>query len=179
MGRDLTTLSRFQEGRSMLSKVLHNIDERFFCMNRRTTRLIVAAAAAIILVVIGIVVMNRSSSTGGSPQPAVASPQSAVASPQPASATVSQSGNYPVSTDQAGTIALASAPGATMTGAPMLVSYQGAIVYEVTLDTGMVYVDATSGKVLANTATNAATAAPNGGQGGEGGEGGEGGDNDD
>jgi hypothetical protein len=58
----------------------------------------------------------------------------------------------------------------------MLVSYQGAIVYEVTLNTGMVYVDATSGKVLANTATNAATAAPNGGQGGEGGEGG---DNDD
>jgi hypothetical protein len=138
-------------------------------MNRRTTRTIAAVAAAIILVVIGIVVANRSSSTGSSPQPAVASPQ-------PASATVAQPSKYPVSTDQAGTIALASAPGATMTGAPMLVSYQGAIVYEVTLDTGMIYVDATSGKVLANTATNAATAATNGGQGGEGGEGG---DNDD
>jgi hypothetical protein len=140
-----------------------------FLMNRRTTRTLAAVAAAIILVVIGIVVANRSSSTGSSPQPVVASPQ-------PASATVAQPSNYPVSTDQAGTIALASAPGATMTGAPMLVSYQGAIVYEVTLDTGMIYVDATSGKVLANTATNAATATPNGGQGGEGGEGG---DNDD
>ena len=54
----------------------------------------------------------------------------------------------------------------------MIVTYQGANVYEVTLDTGLVYVDATSGSVVANNATNAINTGGNGG-GGEGGEGGE------
>ncbi len=88
----------------------------------------------------------------------------------PVGTSAAQQGTYPVSADQASTNALADSPGATITGAPMLVSYQGAIVYEVTLDTGMVYVDATSGLVVASTATNSVTNRAQGGGNGGGGE---------
>jgi hypothetical protein len=106
--------------------------------------------------------------------------RSALTSPGASSATVARLGSYPVSADQASAIAVASSPGATMTGAPMLVSVADAAVYEVTLDTGMVYVDATSGHVLSNVAinaapatTNATPATTNSGQDGEGSEGSE------
>ena len=56
---------------------------------------------------------------------------------------------YPISAEQAGMLALAGAPGATLTGAPTLVSFQGVIAYKVPLDAGMAYVDATSGQVIA------------------------------
>lgn len=136
-------------------------------MSGRTKRILAAATAAIILVLIGIVVANRPGSTATTPAPEVAAPQ-------PASATAGQADTFPVSSDQAGSIALSSAPGAAITGAPMLVTYQGAIVYEVPLDSGMVYVDATSGQVVGDTATSAATAMTGGGQGGQiGGEGGD------
>ncbi|MBX0327208.1 PepSY domain-containing protein [Oscillochloris sp. ZM17-4] len=134
-------------------------------MNKRTTRMLAAVGAAIILVLVGVVIANRPKSADVAPQPAM------TAAPQPAIATVSQQGSYPISPEQASGVALAGAPGATITGAPMLVSYQGATVYEVTLDTGMIYVDATSGQIIANTATNATTALTTGGQGGTGGDG--------
>ncbi|NNJ13712.1 PepSY domain-containing protein [Chloroflexales bacterium ZM16-3] len=140
-------------------------------MNTRRTRTIAAVVAAIILVLIGVVIANRPSNTSSTPS-------TTTTAPQPAIATIAQQGSYPVSPEQASGVALASAPGATITGAPMLVSYQGAIVYEVTLDTGMIYVDATSGQIIANTATNATTALTTGGQGGTGGTGGTGGEGD-
>jgi hypothetical protein len=173
-------------------------------MNTRTTRTISAVMTAIILIAIGAFVANRSGDTASSPQPTsapaaqpvsattVAQPASITTAAQPVSApaaqpasatTVAQPATYPVSADQAGTVALASAPGAALSGTPALVSYQGAVVYEVTLDTGLIYVDANSGQVLANTATNATTnVTTNAGQGGEGDEadeGGEGGEHDD
>ncbi|EFO81000.1 Propeptide PepSY amd peptidase M4 [Oscillochloris trichoides DG-6] len=60
---------------------------------------------------------------------------------------------YAVSADQARDIALGAADaGATLLKAPELVSYQGVAAYEVTLDKGMVYVDAQTGAVLFNSA---------------------------
>jgi hypothetical protein len=160
-------------------------------MNTRTTRITSAVITAIILVAIGAFVANRSGDTASSPQPTsapAAQPASVTAAAQPASVTaaaqpVTSPVTYPVSADQAGTAALASAPGAALSSTPALVSYQGAVAYEVTLDTGLVYVDATSGQVLANTATNATTnvttSAGQGGAGDEADEGGEGGEHDD
>lgn len=142
-------------------------------MSSRMTRILAAAVTAIVLVLIGIVVANRSGSTATGPAPANTAPQTT-------SATLSPAESFAVSSDQAGSIALASSPGATITGAPMLVTYQGAVVYEVALDTGMVYVDATSGQVVANTAATSATAASGGAPGAQsGGEGGEGDNGDD
>ena len=57
---------------------------------------------------------------------------------------------YPVSADDAAQIALIFAPGASLAGPPRLVNINGTIVYEVALDRGTIYVDATSGQVLYN-----------------------------
>ncbi len=60
---------------------------------------------------------------------------------------------YAVSGDQARDIALGVADaGATLLKTPELVSYQGVPAYEVTLDKGMVYVDAQTAAVLFNSA---------------------------
>lgn len=60
---------------------------------------------------------------------------------------------YPISPDAAAGIALGAAPGATLTRAPELVSFQGMVAYEVVLDRGTVYVDANNGQLLYNGAT--------------------------
>ncbi|MFL5732589.1 MAG: PepSY domain-containing protein [Chloroflexia bacterium] len=60
----------------------------------------------------------------------------------------SQSGAYPVSADDATTIALNSVPGASLSGQPRLVNFGGIVAYEVPLDAGTVYVDANQGQVL-------------------------------
>jgi hypothetical protein len=60
---------------------------------------------------------------------------------------------YPVSAEDAANIALTSAPGAALAQDPRLVNVNGTLAYEVVLDRGVVYVDATSGQVLYNSAT--------------------------
>ena len=55
---------------------------------------------------------------------------------------------YPISAEQAGSIALSNAPGASLLQQPQLVNLQGTAAYEVLLDRGQVFVDATSGQVL-------------------------------
>ena len=55
---------------------------------------------------------------------------------------------YPVSPEQAAAVALALAPGAALTRAPELVDFQGMVAYEVALDRGTIYVDASSSQVL-------------------------------
>ncbi len=59
---------------------------------------------------------------------------------------------YPISFKNATSIALSHEPDARALGQPVLVSYAGMMVYEVTLDTGRIYVDAETGRVIANTA---------------------------
>lgn len=58
---------------------------------------------------------------------------------------------YPIAAEQAQTIALSLAQGATLTRPAELVLYQGTPAYEIIFDTGAVYVDAQNGAVLANT----------------------------
>ena len=60
----------------------------------------------------------------------------------------SEGTTYPVSAEQAGSIALSSVPGASLLQQPRLVNLQGTAAYEVLLDRGQVFVDATSGQVL-------------------------------
>jgi uncharacterized membrane protein YkoI len=67
---------------------------------------------------------------------------------------------YAVSADQAVQTALGSAPGAVLVDSPELVRYQDRVAYEVLLDRGPVYVDATSGQVLYNGAAAGGPGAP-------------------
>jgi uncharacterized membrane protein YkoI len=75
--------------------------------------------------------------------------QSAPAAQNPAPAQPT----YPISTEQAQTIALSLSNGATLTKPAELVRYQGTPAYEVIFDRGAVYVDAQSGAVIASTLT--------------------------
>lgn len=59
---------------------------------------------------------------------------------------------FAISAEAALAIALQAAPATTALKAPELVSVQGAPAYEVTLDKGLVYVDANTGQVLVNNA---------------------------
>jgi hypothetical protein len=98
----------------------------------------------------------------------------AMATPLP---TVAQdpTAGYPISPDLAAYLALsAAAPGSYLVSDPALVDFQGTAAYEVTFNTGRVYVDATSGAIL----FNGAAVSPGGGGAGPGsrGEGDDGGD---
>jgi hypothetical protein len=63
-----------------------------------------------------------------------------------------QSGAVTITPDQATLIGAAAAPGAVLLGGPELVSFQGTLAYELQFDKGALYVDATTGSVLDNTA---------------------------
>lgn len=68
--------------------------------------------------------------------------------------------SYAVSAEQAQQIALGAAPGAALSKPAELVLYQDRPSYEVTLDRGLVYVDAQSGAILANGAAAPAAQGP-------------------
>jgi hypothetical protein len=68
---------------------------------------------------------------------------------------------YPISPELAAALALSVAPDAYLVRAPVLVLYGGVVAYEVTLNTGRVYVDAKSGAIL----WNGAVVAKSGGSG--------------
>jgi hypothetical protein len=55
---------------------------------------------------------------------------------------------YPVSPDLAAALALNLIPGANLTRRPELVDFHGAVAYEVVLDRGTLYIDATSASLL-------------------------------
>jgi uncharacterized membrane protein YkoI len=59
---------------------------------------------------------------------------------------------YPVSADTAVAIVLTTVRGGELQRPPELVDYMGAAAYEVSLVQGLVYVDANTGKILANGA---------------------------
>ena len=68
---------------------------------------------------------------------------------------------YPITADAAGRIARAAHPTAALARPPALVSYQGTVAYEVALDAGMVYVDATTGRIVYDGVAAQAGPAPN------------------
>ena len=59
---------------------------------------------------------------------------------------------YPISPELAAALALSVAPDSYLVREPILVLYGGVVAYEVTLNTGRVYVDAKSGAILWNGA---------------------------
>lgn len=130
-------------------------------LNQRTALMIAAALTAGLLVLIGSV--TRHISLGGSESEPVAAPEVVAAASQPTAApsaspsapTPEQAApaqEYPVSPEQAIWQAVAVAPPqAQVLRAPELVDLQGTVAYEVPFDSGNVYVDATTGQVLASS----------------------------
>ena len=78
---------------------------------------------------------------------------------------------YNVSPDQAAQIALEAEKGAVLVKPAELISFQGAVAYEVTLDRGLVYIDANSGKVIYDSAVVIVIHDSHGGGGNSGGGG--------
>ncbi|MEI7769618.1 MAG: hypothetical protein WCI67_06505 [Chloroflexales bacterium] len=103
-------------------------------MNSRTARMFSAMVVAIMLMFVGDMAWNLSGGTIGSVEPAT----------------------YPISLHQASIIAQDTAPSATLVGTPEIASYHGAVAYVITLDTGRIYVEATTGRILVNTVSTAA-----------------------
>jgi hypothetical protein len=64
-------------------------------------------------------------------------------------------------------LAVSLAPGARVMHWPTLVDFQGTVAYEVVLDRGTVYIDATTGGLLYNGTAQAANASIGGSFGGE------------
>jgi uncharacterized membrane protein YkoI len=87
---------------------------------------------------------------------------------QTAEPTATQEPAYPVSAEQAGMIAMGLVPGATLVSTPELVNFQGTVAYEVILNRGKVYVDATTATVLYNGAAAVEQVVQSGGGGGGG-----------
>lgn len=97
--------------------------------------------------------------------------QAAAVVPPPAPAAANVQPKYNVSPDQAAQIALEAEKGAVLVKPAELISFQGAVAYEVTLDRGLVYVDANSGKVIYDSAVVIVIHDSHGGGGNSGGGG--------
>jgi uncharacterized membrane protein YkoI len=75
---------------------------------------------------------------------------------------------YPISAEQAAALALQAAPTSFLQTTPMLVNFDGTVAYEVGLDQGQVYINATTGEVLYNSASLTASNSALGAQGSSG-----------
>jgi hypothetical protein len=73
---------------------------------------------------------------------------------------------YPFTANQATDVALQAVPGAVLLHAPELVNFKNDPAYEVTLDRGVVYVSAVTGKILYNSADVITVRNSGGGSGG-------------
>ncbi len=131
-------------------------------MVQRNALIVAAAITAFVLVLVGGVAATLVQAAAAPAQTsAVAGPQAAAPSgaaqtaPTQAAPAPQPTQSYPVTADQAQSFALQAAPGGKLMRTPELVNFQGTPAYEVTLDLGKVYVDATTGAVLYNGATPA------------------------
>lgn len=121
-------------------------------MKQRTALFIASGLTAFVLVGLGVVI-----GAANAPQPTQAANVSqsnttaleATAVPSTATQDVAAA----LTPQQALQIALASVPNATAMRLPELVDLQGALAYEVVLDKGVVYVDANTGALRYNGAT--------------------------
>jgi uncharacterized membrane protein YkoI len=120
-------------------------------MVQRNAMILAAAVTAFVMVLAGGVAASALLAAAA-PAPAGPATLPLVIAPtgpaQPAQA-------YTFTAEQARSAALQAAPGAKALGTPELVSFEGTTAYEVILDQGKVYVDASTGQVLYNGATAA------------------------
>ena len=134
-------------------------------MSQRTALILSALMTVLILASIAVFSNAVQAKTPASPLPqptpivqVVATLQAdqteptALPTPEPMEPIATVTPEYPVSNDQATDIALRASPGKTLSGTADLVSFQGVVAYEVALNTGKVYVDAHTGKVIFNGA---------------------------
>ncbi len=130
---------------------------------------IAGVMTAVMLMVSGIVafdVLNRSASAA--PMAQVQAAPAQLPANAPAADAASQAAFSP---DVAAQIAMNAAPGTQLTKTPELVSFNGTVAYEVVLNQGTVYVDASSGKILSNSVPQVTGGSGQfGRQGGEGSE---------
>lgn len=98
-------------------------------MNTRTLRMFSSMLVAIVLMFAGDVVWNFFDDT-----------TSAV-----------ETTTYAISLTQASSIAHDTEPHAVIAGDATLTSYQGTVAYAVPMNVGMIYVEADTGRILANT----------------------------
>lgn len=125
-------------------------------MSQRTALILAAALTAFVLVVLGAVAAHVGL-VGQADAAAVTLPTATTspADPQPSTNQLptQPQQNAPItaiSPDLAATIALNVLPNASVLRTPELVDFQGTVAYEVVLDQGTVYVEATSGRILNN-----------------------------
>lgn len=171
-------------------------------MKQRTAFAVAAGLTAFVLVVVGGVAGAVSSANAASPAPTVdPALQAQIQQREDAYRSLIQQANdqlqqayqqldqlqgqsqpaqsstttYPVSPDLAAGLALRLAPGSKLTSWPTLVDFQGTVAYEIVLDRGTVYIDATTGRLLYNGAGQTLNASLSGGMGWEN----EGGESDD
>jgi len=102
-------------------------------MNIRTLSMFSVVIVIVMLLFVGGLLWNHSNRMVGDVQPSM-----------------TQASAYPISLSQASIIAQDTAPHASIIGTPMITSYQGISAYVVPLDAGTIYVEATTGRVLAN-----------------------------
>jgi len=142
-------------------------------MNQRTLLSIAAALTAFVLVFVGglaafftqqppsapkaaptVAIQQAATSAANTPLSAASTPLSAANTPQPITPIAGTV--YKVTAKQAGDTALSAVAGSKLSRDPELVNFQGpsgtTVAYEVQLDKGSVYVDATSGAILQNNA---------------------------
>ena len=127
-------------------------------MSHKAALVIAAAVTAFFMVIFGgllaAVVLPAARAAAPSAAPTVLQPVTVAPSATPEPAAADQ--QVAVSPDMAAAIALAAAPGAALNSPPDLVLFQNIVAYEVSLDQGLVYVDANTGAVLSNGAAAAA-----------------------
>lgn len=113
-------------------------------MSQRMALVFAGGITAFILVLLGGVILTvrltDNVQARSAAQPAPAQPAAGSSKPQTA-----------LNADQASQVALNMAPGARVANPPDLVNFQGTVAYEITLDQGVVYVDANNGRVLSST----------------------------
>jgi|DewCreStandDraft_2_1066082.scaffolds.fasta_scaffold01154_14 hypothetical protein len=125
-------------------------------MSQRTAFILAAALTAFVLVVLGAVaahigLVGQADAAAATLPPATASPAAPQSGADPSS--IQPQPDAPIATispDLAATIALNLLPDASVLRTPELVDFQGTVAYEVVLDRGTVYVDATNGRILNN-----------------------------
>lgn len=120
-------------------------------MVQRNAMLMAAAVTAFVLVLAG----GVGSAMLAAAAPAPAGPATLPLVDAPAAPVQPAQAAYPVTAEQARSAALQAAPGTRVLGTPELVSFEGTPAYEVVLDQGKVYVDASTGQVLYNGVTAA------------------------
>jgi uncharacterized membrane protein YkoI len=124
-------------------------------MSQRLTFTLAAALGTFVVVVLG--ALGAYLLLGGSANTSVYASQANAAAQAPSSQQSQSQGSvngngYALSSDDAANTALSSVPGSSLLQQPRLVNFNGTVAYEVWLDKGYVYVDATSGQVIYNGA---------------------------